>query len=70
MYNLIDKEGKVIKPKVPNQLTLSSPKYYNLRTTCNSHGWKELAPFVWDDKSCTLGATVSVSGEADREYSS
>jgi hypothetical protein len=44
--------------------TLPSPKYYNLRTTCNSHGWKELAPFIWDDEACTLGATVSVSGEA------
>jgi len=31
-----------------------TPKYYNLKTTCHIHGWKNLAPFHWDEKTKTL----------------
>lgn len=52
------------EPTIQHELTLPCPKHYNLRTTCNSHGWVDLAPFNWDDESGTLGATVSVDDSA------
>ncbi len=30
------------------------PSYYNLYMTCHAHGWKNLAPFSWDDETQTL----------------
>jgi hypothetical protein len=30
------------------------PENYDLYMTCHSHGWKNLAPFSWDDKTGTL----------------
>lgn len=30
---------------------IKAPKYYNLRTTCHIHGWKNLAPFSWDESN-------------------
>ena len=52
------------KPTVHHTLTLPCPQYYNLHITCNAHGWKELTPFVWNEESGTLGATVSVNNGA------
>ncbi len=52
------------EPIIQQELTLPCPKYYDLRTTCNAHGWIELAPFVWNEESGTLGATVSVNDSA------
>ena len=50
-----------MEPIIQHEFTLSCPKYYNLRTTCNAHGWKELAPFNWNDEFCTLNVTVLVN---------
>lgn len=33
---------------------LNIPNHYNLSMTCNAHGWKNLAPFRWDDESKTV----------------
>lgn len=35
-------------------LTFDLPKYYDLSMTCHAHGWKNLAPFRWNDDSKTI----------------
>lgn len=54
---------------------LLTPKYYNLKTTCHIHGWKNLAPFHWDEKTKTLhfalmapDEPVDIQVEQDKKY--
>lgn len=37
------------------QTTLTCPDCYNLHLTCHIHGWKNLAPFTWDDEKKMIG---------------
>ena len=39
---------------------IKAPQYYNLKTTCHIHGWKNLAPFAWDDDAGTLSFAMLV----------
>ncbi|MFC1828051.1 hypothetical protein ACFL0O_00380 [Thermodesulfobacteriota bacterium] len=41
-------------------LNFPLPKYYNLFMTCHVHGWKNLAPFRWDDESNKLHFSVFI----------
>ena len=39
---------------------IKAPKYYSLKTTCHIHGWKNLAPFSWDeDRRCLAFAVLA-----------
>ncbi len=38
------------------------PEFYDLHTTCHAHGWKNLAPFSWDDDNKALRFAVGVDG--------
>ena len=44
--------------------TLPTPKYYNLKTTCHIHGWKNLAPFSWHATTQTLHFALMALDEA------
>jgi 3-methyladenine DNA glycosylase/8-oxoguanine DNA glycosylase len=35
-------------------LELQCPENYNLEMTCHIHGWKNLAPFIWNQYDCLL----------------
>lgn len=35
-------------------IDFTCPVYYSLHKTCHAHGWKNLAPFSWDDETQTL----------------
>ncbi|MFC1886945.1 hypothetical protein ACFLZM_07805 [Thermodesulfobacteriota bacterium] len=41
-------------------LNFELPKYYNLLMTCHAHGWKNLAPFRWDDITKTIHFSVLI----------
>ncbi len=38
------------------------PKYYSLYAACHAHGWKNLAPFSWDDNKSTLNFAALING--------
>ena len=40
------------------------PAYYNLDMTCRAHGWKNLAPFSWDDAAKTLSFAMIVEQDS------
>ena len=42
---------------------LTFPRFYNLKTTCHSHGWKNLAPFSWHENDQSLLFSLFVCGE-------
>jgi hypothetical protein len=41
-------------------ITLKCSVNYNLQTTCNAHGWNQLAPFFWDDGTGVLSLAVLI----------
>jgi 3-methyladenine DNA glycosylase/8-oxoguanine DNA glycosylase len=45
------------------KLTLSARKPFNFTSVINSHGWRQLAPFFYDEASNTLGYTLQLSDE-------
>jgi N-glycosylase/DNA lyase len=58
------------------KLSLKTPPHYSLRETVRAHGWYQLAPFQWDEKSETLrfaflscGESVDVTVRQQRQLS-
>lgn len=45
-------------------LRFECPAYYDLYMTCHAHGWKNLAPFSWDDRTHTLRFAALVDDSA------
>jgi 3-methyladenine DNA glycosylase/8-oxoguanine DNA glycosylase len=44
-------------------ITFKCPKYYDLYMTCHVHGWKNLAPFSWDDAKNVLQFAALVENQ-------
>jgi N-glycosylase/DNA lyase len=47
-----------------HRIRYAAPHYYDLWATCHAHGWRRLAPFVWDDDRRTLAFACLADGEA------
>ena len=45
-------------------LEFKKPLYYNLRSTCQSHGWVNLAPFKYDGKRNILNFALNVTNQS------
>ncbi len=43
-------------------LTFDCPEFYDLYMTCHMHGWKNLAPFSWDEDNQALRLALGVDG--------
>jgi 3-methyladenine DNA glycosylase/8-oxoguanine DNA glycosylase len=48
---------------VKTTITFECPKFYDLYMTCHVHGWKNLAPFSWDDKKNLLRFSALVENQ-------
>lgn len=46
------------------QATINCPKFYDLCMTCHAHGWKNLAPFFWDDALKRILFTISLNNSS------
>jgi hypothetical protein len=48
---------------VKTTITFECPKFYDHYMTCHVHGWKNLAPFSWDDKKNLLRFSALVENQ-------
>lgn len=44
-------------------ITIKCPNYYDLYMTCHTHGWKNLAPFLWNDEKNVLRFAALVENQ-------
>ena len=45
-------------------ITFGCPEFYDLYMTCHAHGWKNLAPFSWDDEKHSLRFAAMVDNQS------
>ena len=45
-------------------INFKCPTYYDLDMTCRAHGWKNLAPFSWDEATQTLSFAMIVEHDS------
>ena len=45
------------------KLNLPARKPFNFTSVVNSHGWRQLAPFAYDENTNTLGYTLQLANE-------
>jgi len=53
----------MMKPIV-TKIDFQKPRFYNLHMVCHTHGWKNLAPFFWDDVSNSINFAVRIDTQS------
>lgn len=48
---------------IKSRASFKCPEFYDLRMTCHTHGWKNLAPFSWDSSEGEIRFSVSIDGQ-------